>query len=100
MHNGNRNVCSTIHHMVSMETSMKGLIEGLKVYNPAPSKPLNLIYKKYFQTFKPHIHDISNMPDIRFVYKRFDIKDINGLAVFLYQQEDPAPFSQISTIRK
>ena len=88
------------HLVYTMENEMRGLIEGLKIYNPAPSKPLNLIYKKYFQTFKPYIHNISNMPDIRFVNKRFDIKDINGLAVFLYQQEDPAPFLQISTIRK
>lgn len=84
----------------TMEDKMRGLIKGLKIYNPAPSKPLNLIYKKYFQTFKPHIQDMLNMSNIRFVNKRFDIKRYKGLAVFLYQQEDPAPFSQIVTIRK
>lgn len=96
MHNGHRDIHSMGNHLVVMEASMNGLIKGLKVYNPAPSKPLNLIYKKYFQTFKPDIQDISNMSNIRFVNN----KRYKGLAVFLFQQEDPAPFCQISTIRK
>ena len=96
MHNGYRDIHSMGNHMVVMEASMKGLIEGSKIYNPAPSKPLNLIYKKYIQTFKPDIQDISNMPDIRFVNN----KGYKGLAVFLFQQEDPAPFVQNITIKK
>lgn len=79
------------------------MIEGLKAYNPAPSKHLNLIYKKYFKPFKPSYPNMSNIQDIRFDMfdmKWFDIKDISGLVVFLDNLEDPAPFLQITTRRK